>query len=157
MWISIKLTTGAIPASKWPASPVRCQAMAGRRGWGEDSIYFDHSGEVLLAGHRRRAARPYGVRVRCLESPGRVRTEEARTLRWDDVDLEGDPDADPPVPPHVDGGVRYAPMATPRRRSPGAVSDLRVGAQPTSVTFFARSNGGTLRLTAAVDSPARNR
>lgn len=37
------------------------------------------------------------------------------------------------------------------------LSDLRVGAQPTSVTFFAWSNGGTLRLTAAVDSPARNR
>jgi hypothetical protein len=101
MWISIKLTTGAIPASKWPASPVRCQAMAGRRGWGEDSIYFDHSGEVLLAGHRRRAARPYAYVVLSLLVG--VRTEEARTLRWDDVDLEGgDPDADPPVAPHVD-------------------------------------------------------
>jgi integrase len=31
-----------------------------------------------------------------------VRTEEARALRWDHVDLEGNPDADPPVPPHVD-------------------------------------------------------
>ena len=31
-----------------------------------------------------------------------IRTEEARALRWDHVDLEGDPDADPPVPPHVD-------------------------------------------------------
>jgi integrase len=30
-----------------------------------------------------------------------VRTEEARALRWDHVDLNGDPDADPPVPPHV--------------------------------------------------------
>jgi integrase len=30
-----------------------------------------------------------------------VRTEEARALRWDHVDLEGDPDADPPIPPHV--------------------------------------------------------
>jgi integrase len=29
------------------------------------------------------------------------RTEEARALRWDHVDLDGDPDADPPVPPHV--------------------------------------------------------
>jgi hypothetical protein len=35
--------------------------------------------------------------------------------------------------------------------------DVRLGAQPTSVTFFAWSNGGTLRLTAAVNSPARNR
>jgi integrase len=31
-----------------------------------------------------------------------VRPEEARALRWDLVDLDGDPDADPPVPPHVD-------------------------------------------------------
>jgi integrase len=30
-----------------------------------------------------------------------VRTEEARALRWDHVDLNGDPQADPPVPPHV--------------------------------------------------------
>ena len=30
-----------------------------------------------------------------------VRTEEARALRWDHVDLDGQPDADPPVPPNV--------------------------------------------------------
>lgn len=30
-----------------------------------------------------------------------VRTEEARALRWDHVDLDGDPGADPPLPPHV--------------------------------------------------------
>jgi hypothetical protein len=41
MWISIKLTMGAIPVSE----PVRYGAMAGGRGWGEDRIYFDHSGE----------------------------------------------------------------------------------------------------------------
>ena len=29
------------------------------------------------------------------------RTEEARALTWDHVDLDGDPDAEPPVPPHV--------------------------------------------------------
>jgi integrase len=29
------------------------------------------------------------------------RTEEARALRWDHVNLDGDPDAEPPVPPHV--------------------------------------------------------
>jgi integrase len=29
------------------------------------------------------------------------RTEEARALRWDHVDLDGEADADPPVPPHV--------------------------------------------------------
>ncbi len=30
-----------------------------------------------------------------------VRTEEARAVRWDHIDLDGDPEADPPVPPHV--------------------------------------------------------
>ena len=30
-----------------------------------------------------------------------LRTEEARALRWAHVDLDGDPDAIPPVPPHV--------------------------------------------------------
>jgi integrase len=30
-----------------------------------------------------------------------VRTEEARALTWEHVDLAGDPAADPPVPPHV--------------------------------------------------------
>jgi integrase len=30
-----------------------------------------------------------------------VRTEEARALRWQHVDLDGAPAADPPVPPHV--------------------------------------------------------
>jgi integrase len=29
------------------------------------------------------------------------RTEEARALTWDHVDLDGDPKADPPIPPHV--------------------------------------------------------
>jgi integrase len=30
-----------------------------------------------------------------------LRTEEARALRWDHIDLHGDPHAAPPVPPHV--------------------------------------------------------
>ncbi len=30
-----------------------------------------------------------------------ARTEELRALTWDHVDLEGDPDGDPPVPPHM--------------------------------------------------------
>jgi integrase len=30
-----------------------------------------------------------------------LRTEEARALRWDHLDLDGDPDASPSVPPHV--------------------------------------------------------
>ncbi len=30
-----------------------------------------------------------------------LRTEEVRALDWQHVDLDGDPDADPPLPPHV--------------------------------------------------------
>jgi integrase len=30
-----------------------------------------------------------------------IRTEEARALRWANVDLDGDPESRPPVPPHV--------------------------------------------------------
>jgi integrase len=30
-----------------------------------------------------------------------IRTEEARALRWAHIDLDGDPEARPPVPPHV--------------------------------------------------------
>jgi integrase len=30
-----------------------------------------------------------------------ARTEELRALTWDHVDLVGDPDADPPIPPHI--------------------------------------------------------
>jgi integrase len=50
-----------------------------------------------------RAARPYGLYAYVVLSllVG-IRTEEARALRWDHVDLDGHPGADPPVPPHVD-------------------------------------------------------
>ena len=37
-----------------------------------------------------------------------IRTEEARALTWEHVDLDGDPAADPPVPPHV-AGVAFGP------------------------------------------------
>jgi integrase len=47
-----------------------------------------------------------------------IRTEEARDLRWDHVDLEGDPGADPSVPPSVavwrsvrDGGDTKTPKS----------------------------------------------
>jgi integrase len=46
-----------------------------------------------------RRSRLYAYIVLCLLTG--CRTEEARALRWDHVDLDGDPDAHPPVPPHV--------------------------------------------------------
>jgi integrase len=50
-----------------------------------------------------RAAQSYGLYAYVVLSllVG-VRTEEARAVRWDHVDLDGNPDAEPPVPPHVD-------------------------------------------------------
>jgi len=46
-----------------------------------------------------RTSRLHAYIVLCLLTG--CRTEEARALRWDHVDLDGDPDADPPIPPHV--------------------------------------------------------
>src|SRR5712691_1424039 len=48
---------------------------------------------------RRPAALMYAYIVLSLLAG--VRTEEARALRWDHVDLDGDPEARPAVPPHV--------------------------------------------------------
>ena len=45
------------------------------------------------------ASRLHAYIVLCLLTG--CRTEEARALTWDYVDLDGNPDADPPVPPHI--------------------------------------------------------
>jgi integrase len=60
------------------------------------SLTFEQA--VALIG----AARSYGLYAYVLSLLVGVRTEEARALRWDHVDLEENPDAKPPVPPHVD-------------------------------------------------------
>jgi len=44
MSIFAEISVGAIPVAK-SAAIRRRSGTAGRRGWGEDSIYFDHSGE----------------------------------------------------------------------------------------------------------------
>ena len=49
-----------------------------------------------------------------------IRTEEARALTWEHVDLDGDPAADPPVPPHVAVGAPSGPMATRRQNGASA-------------------------------------
>ena len=72
-----------------------------------------------------------------------IRTEEARELHWDHVDLDGDPGAARPVPP---SGVRYGKAVTPRRPGRGgrrrcprppcrlsgstASARLRIGSRP---------------------------
>jgi integrase len=52
-----------------------------------------------LKNSRRSAALMYGYIVLSLLCG--IRTEEARARRWAHVDLDGDPAARPPVPPHV--------------------------------------------------------
>jgi hypothetical protein len=52
MSILVWITVGAIPVAK--SAAIRCGAdMAGRRGWGQDSIYFDHSGECPRTDNHR--------------------------------------------------------------------------------------------------------
>jgi integrase len=70
---------------------------AGQEGRPSKSLTFGQAVALI------RAARPYGLYAYVVFSllVG-VRAEEARALRWDHVDQQGDPHADPPVPLHVD-------------------------------------------------------
>src|ERR1039457_1134950 len=52
-----------------------------------------------LMDHRRPAGLMYAYIVLSLTTG--LRTEEIRALRWDHVDLKGNPEASPPTPPHV--------------------------------------------------------
>jgi integrase len=54
-----------------------------------------------------------------------IRTQEARALRWDHVDLDGDPDARTPVPHISQYGDRPGCTVTPRPRSPGGLWPCR--------------------------------
>jgi integrase len=87
---------------------------AGREGRPSESLTFGQAVALI------RAARSYGLYAYVVLSllVG-VRTEEARALRWDHVDLEGNPDADPPVPPHVDVWRSVRAHGDTKRRSPG--------------------------------------
>jgi hypothetical protein len=62
MWIFTKLTMGAIPVSQVVSEPVAAGHGGQARGWGEDSIYFDHSGECCdPEAHRHCPGRWRGV------------------------------------------------------------------------------------------------
>jgi integrase len=69
---------------------------SGQPGRPSKSLTLDQA-NMLLAAAEGSPVGPYVVL--CLLTG--VRTEEARALRWDHIDLDGDPTADPPVPPHV--------------------------------------------------------
>jgi integrase len=68
----------------------------GQPGRPSKSLTLDQAVSLLAAAEGSRLG---AYVVLCLLAG--VRTEEARALRWDHVDLDGDPSADPPIPPHV--------------------------------------------------------
>jgi len=85
----------------------------GREGRPSRSLTLDQAAAVIAAARtlrvmelrpglkdvRRPAELMYAYIVLSLLAG--LRTEEARALRWDHVDLDGDPDTSPAVPPHV--------------------------------------------------------
>ena len=69
---------------------------SGQPGLLFESLTLDQASTLLAAAE----GSPLGAYVVVCLLTG-VRTEEARALTWEHVDLDGDPAADPPVPPHV--------------------------------------------------------
>lgn len=73
-----------------------CDIPAGRAGRPSKSLTFDQAEAVLKASEKTSI---YAYIVLSLLTG--ARTEELRALTWSHVDLEGKPDADPPIPPHI--------------------------------------------------------
>lgn len=73
-----------------------CETPAGRDGRPSKSLTFAQADAVLKASERS----PLHAYVVLSLLTG-ARTEEMRSLRWDHVDLVGEPDAKPPIPPHL--------------------------------------------------------
>jgi integrase len=68
----------------------------GLQGRPSKSLTLPQAQALIKAAERSRL---HAYIVLCLLTG--CRAEEARALRWDHVDLDGEPHADPPVPPHV--------------------------------------------------------
>ncbi|PXY34806.1 integrase [Prauserella coralliicola] len=73
-----------------------CEVPEGRPGRPSKSLTLEQA-EAVLTGAEGTPMRAYVV-VSLLTG---ARTEEMRALRWHHIDLEGKPDANPPVPPHM--------------------------------------------------------
>jgi integrase len=69
---------------------------AGTTGRPSKSLSLEQARSLMW---QARNSRLYAYIVLCLLTG--CRTEEARALQWDHVDLVGAPDAEPPIPPHV--------------------------------------------------------
>lgn len=73
-----------------------CSVPKGRGGRPSKALTFAQAEAVLKAAEN---SRMYAYIVLSLLTG--ARTEELRALTWDHVDLDGDPGAHPPVPPHM--------------------------------------------------------
>lgn len=73
-----------------------CQPPKGQPGRPSKALTLDQAAAVLDAAE----GTPLHAYVVVSLLTG-ARTEELRPLRWSHVDLDGDPDATPPIPPHV--------------------------------------------------------
>ncbi|MDK1476789.1 site-specific integrase [Streptomyces sp. 549] len=73
-----------------------CEIPAGRPGRPSKSLTLRQAEGVLLAAEKS----PLHAYIVVALLTG-ARTEELRPLTWDHVDLEGDPKADPPIPPYI--------------------------------------------------------
>lgn len=75
-----------------------CEIPQGTGGRESKSLNLDQAKALLVAAEEEAGVmRPYVV-VSLLTG---ARTEELRALRWAHVDLDGKPDADPPIPPSI--------------------------------------------------------
>jgi integrase len=89
-----------------------CDVPTGRKGRASKALTLNQAIAIMTAATQSRLS-PYIV----LSLLTGARTEELRPLRWHDVDLLGNPEAVPPIPPLS----RYCGPCVPGvRRSPGA-------------------------------------
>lgn len=75
-----------------------CEVPSGRTGRPSKSLTFEQAEALLTVAEADESAIGTYVVVSLLNGP---RTEEARPLTWSHVELVGNADAEPPVPPHV--------------------------------------------------------
>lgn len=75
-----------------------CEVPEGRTGRPSKSLALAQAEAVLKAAERAPARMRAYIVVSLLTG---ARTEEMRALRWHDVDVSGQPEADPPIPPNV--------------------------------------------------------
>jgi hypothetical protein len=100
-----------------------CSVPAGQAGRPSKALTLAQAKAVLVAA---RASRLHAYVVVSLLTG--ARTEELRALTWDHLDLDSDPNATPPIPPHIASGDQSAAAVTLRLASPDERSPCQYGA-----------------------------